>query len=446
MSIARADANPTKSFFVRMLTRDISLDDCILDLVDNSIDGAWEQSGDRPRLERSTRLQQYWVAVEIQKDHFVIEDNCGGITLDEAEHYAFTFGRRDLAAATEHFSVGVYGIGMKRAIFKIGNVTRILSTYSANDDIESFAVPINVEEWLADDSTAWDFPIEAAEPLGETGVRIESDYLSPEAASRFSNPAYVKSLRRTLARDYLLPLMHGLTISVNDVDVEYQPLELRHGGEFAPLRDKYTDDGVTVEILAGMASPPPEGNSPEEIEKEGPASGWYLLCNGRVIVAADTSALTGWGLDIPRWHGQYSGFLGMVLFTAENAALLPMTTTKRGVDVSSAVYLHARERMMRAGREWIDYTNARKQALEEAKDLEGRSGTMDIVDVPESSRVTLPALKRKSKERVANINYSRPLAQVRKLADAFGDINLSYRDVGQRSFDDAYKRLVDEDE
>ena len=35
-----ADAMPTKDFFVRMITRDISLEDCILDLIDNCLDGA----------------------------------------------------------------------------------------------------------------------------------------------------------------------------------------------------------------------------------------------------------------------------------------------------------------------------------------------------------------------------------------------------------------------
>ena len=38
MTSLKADASPTKAFFVRMLTRDISLDDCILDLVDRSAD------------------------------------------------------------------------------------------------------------------------------------------------------------------------------------------------------------------------------------------------------------------------------------------------------------------------------------------------------------------------------------------------------------------------
>jgi hypothetical protein len=36
----QAVAAPTKQFFVSMLTRDISLEDAILDLIDNCLDGA----------------------------------------------------------------------------------------------------------------------------------------------------------------------------------------------------------------------------------------------------------------------------------------------------------------------------------------------------------------------------------------------------------------------
>ncbi len=57
----------------------------------------------------------------------------------------------------------------------------------------------------------------------------------------------------------------------------------------------------------------------------------------------------------------------MVLFTASDTVLLPMTTTKRGVDVSSGVYQRARARMMTPARAWIDYTNARKRDLEQAR-------------------------------------------------------------------------------
>ena len=37
--MATVDASPTKEFFIKMLTRDIALEDAILDLLDNCLDG-----------------------------------------------------------------------------------------------------------------------------------------------------------------------------------------------------------------------------------------------------------------------------------------------------------------------------------------------------------------------------------------------------------------------
>ena len=40
------EGNPTKKFFIEMITRDISIEDAIIDLLDNSIDGANKISPD----------------------------------------------------------------------------------------------------------------------------------------------------------------------------------------------------------------------------------------------------------------------------------------------------------------------------------------------------------------------------------------------------------------
>ena len=42
--IKKANAHPTKDFFVKMITKDIALEDCLLDLIDNCIDGARRHS------------------------------------------------------------------------------------------------------------------------------------------------------------------------------------------------------------------------------------------------------------------------------------------------------------------------------------------------------------------------------------------------------------------
>src|SRR4051812_2464400 len=107
--LAVAKANPTKAFFVRMITRDISLSDCIFDLIDNSVDGAWKMQGSRPmELSSGTKLSKFRIDIEATHDRFRILDNCGGITLDDAAEYAFTFGRENYEDH-EKFSIGVYG-------------------------------------------------------------------------------------------------------------------------------------------------------------------------------------------------------------------------------------------------------------------------------------------------------------------------------------------------
>ena len=124
-----ADASPTKEFFVRMITRDISLYDCILDLLDNCLDGARRKlapgGGDNPVIES---YSGFYANIYVSSNEFRIEDNCGGISISDAIDYAFQFGRRPDALTEGEFSIGLYGIGMKRAILKIGKGINIYSS------------------------------------------------------------------------------------------------------------------------------------------------------------------------------------------------------------------------------------------------------------------------------------------------------------------------------
>ena len=103
--------NPTKSFFIQMITRDITINDAIIDLLDNSIDGA-------SRINPQNYLNLF-IDIKVNKDEFTVKDNCGGFSLKTAQKYAFRFGRPDDAPEAKG-SVGRFGIGMKRALFKMG--------------------------------------------------------------------------------------------------------------------------------------------------------------------------------------------------------------------------------------------------------------------------------------------------------------------------------------
>lgn len=439
----RARAYPTKTFFVRMLTRDISLDDCILDLVDNSIDGARALAGTHGEsLEVSDALSNFRIDIEITDHSFSVTDNCGGINLDDAVNYAFTFGRRP-DDPTDDFSVGVYGIGMKRALFKLGSNVQIRSTYSDNGELRSFAVPIDVDEWLDEDD--WDFRIEESNVADAAGVEIHVGDLHPDTARAFGSPQYLRRLTASLSRDYMLPLMHGLTITLNGKAVVGKQLALIEGDDFEPMRTSYRDGDVQIEILAGMAGSPPDDVSPEEPGRGDDTSGWYVFCNGRAVLTADRTQVTGWGTDVPRWHTQYSGFVGVVLFSARNPGLLPMTTTKRSVDTSSGVYARALGKMVAPARAWVAYTNARKSDISAARERERAAVPTAISQVALRPSLTLPTVTRSSEAEMANVNYAVPLKRMRALAKGFGRSSMSYRDVGLKSFDFAFDELADDD-
>lgn len=95
-----------------MLTRDLLIARAIVDLVDNSVDGA-------RRLRPDGNYTGLWVRIELDSDHFRIVDNCGGISVEIARDYAFRFGRPKDAQGTPG-PMGQLGVGMKRTFFRLG--------------------------------------------------------------------------------------------------------------------------------------------------------------------------------------------------------------------------------------------------------------------------------------------------------------------------------------
>lgn len=91
-----ASAEPDKRLFIEMLTRDIELIPAILDLWDNSIDGAMRRLNGRKSAPGTSPLEGNKITIAIDGSQFAITDNCGGIPLEVAKNYAFRFGRARL--------------------------------------------------------------------------------------------------------------------------------------------------------------------------------------------------------------------------------------------------------------------------------------------------------------------------------------------------------------
>ena len=167
-STTTINASPTKNFFVEMLTRDIELEDAILDLLDNCVDGIQRTNKENVSLDKP--YEHFWAQISFSETGFEIEDNCGGISIDIAKGSAFRMGSPKDAGSKDKdvYTIGTYGIGMKRAIFKMGRSSRIVSQ-TKNDAFEVEITP----QWLGSDDS-WDLPFQEIERLlPDNGTKIK---------------------------------------------------------------------------------------------------------------------------------------------------------------------------------------------------------------------------------------------------------------------------------
>lgn len=423
---------PTKDFFVRMITKDISLEDCLLDLIDNCLDGARRTILTKHQYDTNIESYHgYHTELQICAEEFSIKDNCGGISIDNAIDYAFHFGRRDDAPNEEGLSIGLYGIGMKRAILKMGKNIEIQSSTKK----EAFRCDIDVESWLGHED--WEFDMDDAKLNDNTGTTIRIRELYNGIADEFADPSFVNGLSRIIARDYSRFLQKGFKVLVNGEPVSEYKYAAKSGAGFQPYRNAYVDDDddVRVEIFAGMAAPPPDNNDPaERVDTE--YHGWFVACNDRFVLAADKTQRTVWGNEkFARWHFQYNGFMGMVFFYSNEPDRLPWTTTKRDVDESSPIYRRAVQRMKAVTLPWIEYTNRRKTNLDEAKNTESTASSVPLLEIEPNQTFTLPDVSPMPHVKMANINYQKTRAEVEKAAEALGNANMSFKGVGEKTFE-----------
>lgn len=340
------NAHPTKTFFLEMFTRDITLEDAILDLIDNSIDALCRT--------RNIDLSVYYTGgngstsptnTEGQADHapanihvtfsneaFSIVDNCGGISFQSAQDEVFRFGR---TRQTTNQGLSVYGVGLKRAIFKLGKKITVKSTTKE----EGWIVNIDVTEWSKSEDV-WTFPIEKTAPAnGEAGTSITVRELNPEVLMRFNDGTTGALLMQAVASTYPLFLGKHAEISLNGTAVNPKPMSIAASKDIDPSYLRFDEGNVQVIITAGLA----ERTDNHQWNQD--RAGWYIICNGRVVVWADKTDLTGWGLIGPQFHTKFRGFIGLAFFFSNDPEALPWTTTKRGLNKESKVYQLARKRM-----------------------------------------------------------------------------------------------------
>lgn len=426
-------ANPTKEFFVNMLVRDILLKQAIIELIDNSIDGA-------KSIRENGQYEGLWIEVNFDKDKFTIKDNCGGMPLEVAANYAFRFGRSQSRQNSGKETTGIFGIGMKRALFKIGNYFSIHST----TDNTTFKIDLNVKEWVKNDDKDWDFKFTSyqenmSNPSENIGTAIEVTDLNEEVANELSDTSFEKEVIDHVQRRVGLDIVHGLKISVNGKDLVGNNILLIDNEEIKPVKEEYFENDVDVKIIAGIAPRDGAKYLPEN-------AGWYIYCNGRLVIAADKTSLTTWK-DMENkssgvvFHNDYAAFRGIVYFNSTKPEKLPWNTTKTGIDESSFVYLKAREKMLEVFKILKEVLDEIKKTTKEKDDgVEETIATMKGVELTTENAQKIVANRELTIKRVkvvtdpqVSINYKKPKKDADQIKELLGA--KTYREVGEKTFE-----------
>lgn len=476
------DSSPTKEFFVEMLTRDIDLTDAILDLLDNCLDGVLRKRGSVDSAKNDFDYSGFEANITIEKDCFTIQDNCGGISKNIAINSAFRMGRDSTKISDENLpTVGIYGIGMKRAIFKIGRQAEILS--KCND--EQFAVMIPYE-WTKTDNWQLNLDDVSAVPpaLVNGGVIVYISHLNTGIMSIWENEDsrnnFVDNLCGHIQKSYSFIIEKGFKITVNGQSVVSLPVKLLiantqgKNGAISPYIYKDNIKGVEVDLIIGFYTTIKSDEEIEEINKSHRSTadaGWTIICNDRVVLHNDKTHLTGWGESgIPKYHTQFIGIRGIVSFKSTNPKLLPTTTTKRGIDLSSEIYSQVKERMREGMNLFISYTNQWKGHLVEEKKYSGHADSVPMQRLLKDTEVhekynfsgnlknkrgstgtyfipTLPKPEVKNDSQV--IRFLKPTAQIEYLAESLFEESLETikpSAIGEMCFDMVYEQMGGEKE
>ena len=371
-----ASAEVRKQFFMDMFTRDISLEDCVLDLIDNSVDSYLLKHAisisqlvfGRNVAPATDELGK--IEVTCTQQQIRVVDSCGGISRQRAMKDVFCFGHD---AGDPVGKLGAYGVGMKRALFKIGNNFHIVSRTPE----EGFEVSFRLDEWA--EREEWNIPItfvEGAASEKRAGTSITVTELHDEVVLRIKEGGVPKNILDDAATTYPYFLGQCVSLRINENAVKPAPIKLGElEGVLRAARESFEQNGVKVTLAATVA---PGQRTSEE-------AGWYILCNGRVVVRADKTDLTGWADELASFQPKYRSFVGIASFESDNPLSLPWTTTKRDLNRESIVYLRARGLMAAMSKPILTFLNSQypSDAAPEVADIRDTVGGVEEVSFRE---------------------------------------------------------------
>lgn len=314
-----------------------------------------------------------------------------------------------------------------------------------NDLVQIDASPTQKQDWHFQFKELDENLADVPEEKRETIITVTN--LHENVSNEFKLDHFKTRLYLELETAHAINLDKGLVITLNAIPLKVHPFSLLHSEQLQPAFKEITYNGpVRVKIFAGIA------------ERDLSRGGWYIFCNGRMLLETDQTKITGWGEGngsmIPKYHADFAYFRGYVFFDSDDAGLLPWTTTKTGVDGDAPIYKAVRLEMLTLMRPVLDFLRqlAREKSRKEQGEIDesalekalenAESKKYSEINTPNKFIAPKPTPLPPEKPEVRWIRYSKPVAQFKKVQEVLG-VNAP-KEVGGSTFDYFFQMECDE--
>lgn len=342
-------------FLLDGILQDISGVECLFDLIDNAVDACRVKVGtgrtDRlglPRSYRGTRVQ-----VDLTEDQIAVSDNGAGVSRAELQDDVLVVGRR-----TKGFGlIGKYGIGLKRALLKLGDEY----CFATHVDGSPYSIQFGRGQLTLDQRHS--VVAHQAEKDWKLTTRVAISSLTHAGRNELAH-ADVQQLLVELGFRYGLLLRKGLKLRVNRFEVVDQLPKTR--GADSPIATVSRPIAVESRTVTVAAETGTHADYRFSIEGKGRVRsaaeyGLYISFNDRVVRWADRSQAMG----LPKsWHGEYNGFVGWLQMSGDTDEL-PWNSKKTDINESSDLLLSLKEELVDLSGA---YRTANKALIRQAKD------------------------------------------------------------------------------
>ena len=338
---------PTKKLFIDILTRDIHIRDCILELLDNSVDS----------YTRNNINDKREIRLNFNKNELSIFDNCGGIDKKKLKEDVFRFGTEDFLNNVP--TIGLYGIGLKRSIFKLGE----LIIFETDDGKDYCKLEIDVNDWLKkkdkEGNEIWDIELTETSKTKLTNeqkpfTKIIVKKLRYETIESFI-PKFETNLKDTVKIYYSRYIQREkINFFVNNEKQSGFEIKVKASNDLKPVKVEDEYEGIKITIYCWIDLQEDQ----KRVRKEKGRQGWNVFMNERLVIFDDTSEGTGWlGKQpfLPKFHSIFNQFRGVVFLNTNDPSKLPIKTSKDGFNTESRIYNHLLNLMVKVARPIIDF-------------------------------------------------------------------------------------------